>query len=84
MLCFVGCKLEITYSSISGTDSACISTFSQDSALLLTYGFPLTIIGIALKARNFLYVHRHLQKGPYDCSLTVIALQKLHTSMFYT
>lgn len=33
---------------------------SEWSALLLTYGFPLTIIGMALKARNLLY----LQEGP--------------------
>jgi hypothetical protein len=42
---------------------------SEWSALLLTYGFPLTIIGMALKARNLLYVRRHLQKGPYDWSV---------------
>ncbi|TVU06727.1 hypothetical protein EJB05_49955 [Eragrostis curvula] len=37
---------------------------SEWSALLLTYGFPLTIIGMALKARNLLY---YAELKPVPC-----------------
>jgi hypothetical protein len=60
MLCFVDCKCNlwthVLYLRYGFGSYFNLLPGSEWSALLLTYGFPLTIIGMALKARNIPYI----------------------------